>query len=129
MNPLKRIASSLSAALNIARTINSGPSVDEIVEKLPSVLSFTERKRSMAIIRELQVSYGMELGIAATHLALETAVREGWAAKEIIEAPEELKRMRGGRPIVVYFKIGSGRRIKQEKAAPSTFGVGGEVTA
>jgi hypothetical protein len=87
--------------------------VNEIVEKLPSLLSFNEGKRGTVVTRELQKACGVDLADAAVYLALEAAVREGWVEKE------------HGK----YFKVGSGRRIKSEAAMSEPKFGGKAVTA
>lgn len=100
-SPFRKIAKGLRRLL--------GPSVDDIVETLPSVLSYAEKKRSLIIFRELEGILGGGLSLGAVHLALEKAVSEGWADAETSVSVEL------GREIVSYYKVGSGRRIKKER--------------
>jgi hypothetical protein len=87
--------------------------IQDIIDLLPSVLSPTEHKRGTIITAELNHEHSLDLEDSAVYLALSIATREGWAGKD-----------RGG-----YIKIGAGRRFREEKREPSTFGVVWEVTA
>lgn len=96
-------------AVGMIKAVSSGPNQDDIINSLPSVLSYTSSKRSMVILREIERMYGHHLSIPNVHLALQTAQREGWVGYEIIIVPKLWGRRNVETP--AYFKIGSGRRV------------------
>lgn len=115
-NIFHRIAASLREAVFFAEKVSMGPGPDEIIDRLPSILSFTEPKRSMDVFRELEKEYGdMSVSLGAVYIALDTAGREGWVRREL----STQTRSWGRRNVLVpvYFKQGSGRRIKPDVQA------------